>query len=261
MSSLRTALPRIEPDPILERNVYQTPVENKTAYKAPIPIPIPSDPSAVPQRQPITPYDATEDLRAKVKLARHDLNEIKQSPLLNEERRQRLENRQNRNDYENKPARQREKFVTNLVPYEKNQSYKVNSVPLDDNPKNYYNYLGEKENPTKQFMPLSNVNQQRILYFQNLNGDVEKTTEKTPIKTKISNESNRKIENTSHRAEHTVHWAEPMGQEEGFTDRRAGQSVNINNRNVDKKNEGGSHPKTGAMPKKVTSPNGNPHKR
>lgn len=55
-------------------------------------------------------------------------------------------------------TKKREKFTTNLVPYEKNKSYKINAAALDENQKNYFNYLGARESPPKTFMPLSNIN-------------------------------------------------------------------------------------------------------
>lgn len=224
MSSIRAVLPRT--DPVLERNVNFVPVENKTSYKAPIP----SDPSAVPNRQPITPYDATEDIRAKVKLARHDLNEIKQSYLSNEKLKERLNENLNR-DVPAAARRLPDKFVTNLVPYEKNQSYKVNATPLEDNPKNYYNYLGEKESPTKTFIPLSNAGKQKNFYDHD---EVDKVAPKAPVRTKIRDEKNRAAEaSTSGASEHRH---KP--------------------RNTDRSRSNESSPahRTGATPKKVASP-------
>lgn len=145
--------------------------------------------SPPPQRQIITPYDATEDLRAKVKLIRHDLNEIKQSYLMSEERKEKIDNRNvNSNNLDLKTnAHIKDKFITNLVPYEKNQSHKINAASLTENPKNLYNYLGEKESPTKSFVPISNVNAQKNIYRGLFNGDVEKTS-KTLVKDKINEE-------------------------------------------------------------------------
>lgn len=224
--------------------VNVAPVENKTNYKTQFPgSPLSSPP---PQRQIITPYDATEDLRAKVKLVRHGLNEIKQSYLMNEEKKDRNENKysHNRNDINLSPVTKKtEKFVTNLVPYEKNQSYKVNAAALDDNPKNYYNYLGEKENPAKTFVPISNMNAQRNLFRDDKQNDEVDKTAKTPVKMKIPREGHtrnveencdeRKMESTSRRMGPSSSREEP-----------------VENRRV---NSAADNANTGATPKKVTS--------
>lgn len=103
-------------------------------------------------------YDASEDLRAKVKLARHDLNEIKNSYMMTEERKHAEFGRHPSLELPatNKQST-RDKFITNLVPYEKNKSFQVNARPLDEKPakKNYYNYLGAKEEtPLQPLIPV-----------------------------------------------------------------------------------------------------------
>lgn len=153
------------------------------------------------------------------------MNEIKQSYL---ERKDKIENKNiHKNNLDVIPsARKSEKFVTNLVPYEKNESFKVNSVPLDDNPKNFYNYLGEKENPIKTFVPMSNVNAQRNLFTDSFNSDNQKTV-KTMVKEKINDGKEKATGKTSDFR------AEPSS---GQSEERAVR-------------EGGETPRTGALPK------------
>lgn len=192
-----------------------------------------------PQRQPITPYDATEDLRAKVKLVRHDLNEIKQSYIMNEERKDRYDSKYSHKKNENLTTspKKTEKFVTNLVPYEKNQSHKVNAN-LDENTKNYYNYLGEKEQMNKPFVPLENS--RRNVFYEGLhNGETDKTTVKT------------KIEDPPKPAEREKRRVAHAGTSEKHSERHE-------HKEKKEKENGGS---TGATPKKVTSPNGAVPKR
>lgn len=185
---------------------------------------------------------------------------------MTEERKERIENKysHNRNDFNTTPnSKKTEKFVTNLVPYEKNESCKVNASALDDNQKKYYNYLGEKENPTA-FVPLSNVNAQRNLFFEGFhNGE----TDKTPVKTKIDgkkghseHKTDKKVENKGKRMDNkeTVSGFKVEKEPEEWT-RHVEPKAHVEKK--EHKAEAGHGSKTGTMPKKVTSPNGAVPKR
>lgn len=81
-------------------------------------------------------YDASDDLRAKVKLARSDLYNIKKSYLVQgEERVRQLQQRAAApptSDLLATNRAPRQRFTTNLVPYEKNKSHQVNALPDEE---------------------------------------------------------------------------------------------------------------------------------
>lgn len=152
-----------------------------------------SPPSSTPSRPWDVPrtfvpaYDASEDLRAKVKLVRSDLYNIKKSYLVQgEERVRQLQQRAAAPPTPDLPATNRaprQRFTTNLVPYEKNKSHQVNALPDEERnqlsplgplqpPANggFFNYLGAREQGAA---PLS------LLPLRLTNGQEEKQASKS----------------------------------------------------------------------------------
>lgn len=132
-------------------------------------------------------YDASDDLRAKVKLARHDLNNIKNTYLCQGDDRMRQLQHQARQlprgpDLLATNRQPRTRFTTNLVPYEKNKSFMVNALGDEEraavlgtvppplaplgvglpaapvrNSGGFFNYLGGREESTVPVVPLSKI--------------------------------------------------------------------------------------------------------